>query len=152
MIQKETVTAEVTNVNKSKCTAQEQGISLAYYQQQMMLQQQLMMQQQQTVNVLIGKVDNLARIIGQKEHTSPEAENISRKQMKLKVNELPKQTDHKSRSDSRTHEISDSSDGESSEDENWGLDRVDSEDYNSDDSQTERSKSPPAHTKEQPTV
>lgn len=152
MIENETVTAEVTNVNKSKRTAQEPGISLAYYQQQMMLQQQLMMQQQQTVNALIGKVDNLAKIVGQKELTSPEAENISRKQMKLKVNELPKQTDHKSRSESRTHEISESSDGESSEDENWGLDRIDSEDYNSDDSQTERSKSPPAHTKEQTTV
>ena len=143
--------AEVTNVNKSHSA--DQGFSMAYYQQQIMMQQQLMLQQTQTVNSLIGKVDNLAKIVEQKKSTETE---ISGNKLKVKVNQLNKRTNQNananaesrenessgrtnqsSNAHSRAHEISDvsdvnNSDGESSEDENWGLERQNSEDSNSD--------------------
>lgn len=136
-------------VNKSHSA--DQGLSMAYYQQQIMMQQQLMLQQTQTVNSLIGKVDNLAKIVEQKKSTETE---ISGNKLKVKVNQLNKRTNQNANAESRenessgrtnqssnahsrAHEISDvsdvnNSDGESSEDENWGLERQNSEDSNSD--------------------
>ena len=115
------------------------------------MQQQLMLQQTQTVYSLIGKVDNLAKIVEQKKSTETE---ISGNKLKVKVNQLNKRTiqnanaesrenessgrtNQSSNAHSRAHEISDvsdvnNSDGESSEDENWGLERQNSEDSNSD--------------------
>ena len=107
----------------------------------MMLQQQLMLQQQQTVNALIGKVDSLSKLVEQKDKSAVASESRS----ETKVDELPKQLNRKSHSKSRTHEISDSSEDESSENEHWN---VEPEEYDSQGLQTVSSKSPSAQTAE----
>lgn len=135
------VTAEVTTVNKPMRTAETQGVSLDYYQQQMMLQQQLMLQQQQTVNALIGKVDSLSKIMEQKDKNVVSSES----RCETKVDELSKQMNRKSHSKSRTHEISDSSEDESSENEHWNIE---SEEYDSAGSETVSGKTPTTQTAE----
>ena len=101
VVQNEAGTAEVRKVNKPIDP-------LAFYQQQMMLNHQMMIQQQQTVNSLIGKVDSLSKLVGQKDSAN------------LTIKELPKNSVTKVRSHTlaRPHDISsDSSDEEQSEEE-----------------------------------
>ena len=101
VVQNEAGTAEVRKVNKPIDP-------LTFYQQQMMLNHQMMIQQQQTVNSLIGKVDSLSKLVGQKDSAN------------LTIKELPKNSVTRVRSHTlaRPHDISsDSSDEEQSEEE-----------------------------------
>ena len=112
-------TAEAQNVNNSEAVP---AMSLAFYQPQMMLNHQMFLQQQQTVNALIGKVDGLARMVGNNEQTRTVDEGNTR------VKQLPRKRKFHTLSDSNVEDIS--SESENSEGESDG--------YNSDASECER--------------
>ena len=88
-------TSTMTNLASGSASAQD--FSMAFYQQQLMLNHQLFMQQQQTVSALIGKVDNLSKLVDKKEQPVAQVDEIT------KVKQLRRQIIR-----GKTHAISDS--------------------------------------------
>ena len=116
-------TAEAQNINNAAVPRND--TSLAFNQQQIMLNHQMFLQQQQTVNSLIGKVDGLAKMAGNKQQTTKVTEQNTR------VKQLPRQRRVHTLSDSNISNVEDvSSESENSEFESDG--------YNSDVSECER--------------
>ena len=85
-------TAEAQNINNTAVPRND--TPLAFNQQQIMLNHQMFSQQQQRVNSLIGKVDGLAKMVGNKQQTTKVTEQNTR------VKQLPRQR--------RVHTLSDS--------------------------------------------
>ena len=116
-------TAEAQNINNTAVPRND--TSLAFNQQQIMLNHQMFLKQQQTVNSLIGKVDGLAKMVGNEQQTTKVTKQNTR------VKQLPRQRRVHTLSDSNISNVEDvSSESENSEFESDG--------YNSDVSECER--------------
>ena len=116
-------TAEAQNIKNAAVPKNDR--SWAFYKQQLMLNHQMFLQQQQTVNSLIGKVDGLVKMVGNKQQTTKVTEQNTR------VKQLPRQRQVHTLSDSNISNVEDvSSESQNSEFESDG--------YNSDVSECER--------------